>query len=333
MKLDIERGILYDTLRVFDIYFNYETVLEELEARGSPQQKEMEFYHKITEKYKIDEDLYAFFVSNKQTGSYMTAYYLKNIKEIHSIHAFLELIQCKPAFYNDFKHFFFGTVRQSADISYQDIVSLDLDCNTKICISFILKDYEYYISKLCKSLHEVYLHTCEIYNRNVNKILGFSLDSGYQTLLKSIPDYSSADLDNSVYCISLLHPFSLCSGNFSTPYLVLGYLCKKTIESYNLYHNVTIQSMCGILSNDLSLEIINIIHEHKEMKPSAICKILQGKYQVSTSTVHRLVKDLMDEKVIQLTKRTNKCVYYSINYEYFTHTRAILDAFLERYKA
>lgn len=324
MLLDLERSIIYDTIRYFDVFFNYENFKDTLLQHDLDIALGFKYFNLINEGVEIDPDLGAFFIIGEKRISMFTNWFMNRIKSISSITDLVTKTKDKASFQKEFLDIYSAVSIEGEEekeeiqpITRKSVYKLNLDANVKISIVAILTDYESVMQKLSDSIYMIYEKIKALHTAHIRKIKGFKLEEKYVNIFEEL--YKEKIEDDNLYCVSLLHPYGYRVSIYDKYVWIFGHLCKKYLDRTYDFLNVDYKSVASILSNELNIEILNIIKEHGTINPAGILRILDDKYECSPATIYRLISGLISEKVINVAEKTKKNVYYSLNKDYFRH--------------
>lgn len=332
MTLDLERSLVYDTIRFFDIFFNYKEIEEDIIKRNLEPDKCLESYHMLVPEKEIDQDLYVFFALNKNSMSLLSRIYFENIHTIRTLQDLYEIISEEDKFKPFCVDYYFGENHgdNTAEMDRKYVYRLDIPSNIKVSLFALLIEYKELVRSLLDTLEVIASEVRRLYEKYAKKISLFRLDPTHIQVLEEISNIQFTD--HSVYYISLLHPHGYrLSKSKNIDYWLFGLHCKHTIENEYRYLNVTHTSAASILSNDMMMEVVNIISQHEEINPAEIIKNLNEEYVCSPASIYRIITNLLAEKVITVSNKTSKNVYYRLNREYFRYAKAAVEKILIKY--
>lgn len=325
MKLDLTISILYDTLRYYDIIFNQSEIEKRVNEHLLSLDICFDMYNKIQ---KINQtvndidDFWALFYYNGTPNSFIQRYFLRKIDLLHTLEDFVKIMQSRE-FENEFKAFYFP---EKKCVHCRDAYTLDIDGNVKLSLYVMIQNFERMITEFIKSFYVVHQIVVELFNNNRSTLHNFSLDSESRKIIKD--SYNDEITINSIYGISLLHPYAIRYGNRESDnkhIWILGYECKEALEKEYSYLHINPQSIGTIIGNKYHLDIISIMLTEKKINPASLTRILQEQYSVGESTVHRAINTLITNKVIYIAEKTSKNIYYSLNRFYFERAKIELD--------
>lgn len=325
MQFDLNRSILYDTVRYFEIYFNKNTIDADISFYGYDEILFFRYYSRIKIENSFPKEYLVFFkyVNSIRTSALMD-FLLKNFNNIQSVESLIDIFRNKDIFFEHIMNFYFHSEKT---VGYADIFELDVEADHKLSIGIFFNEHDRVIERLISDVEIVYKHISELYRQNNLVLKNFQLS---KSLLGQIKNTLGFELENeiTVYGISLLDQYALrySINNKETVY-ILGLRCGDFLKN-NRYAHVNFKSVAYVLKSDLAMKVIDLLDEYEKLTPANIYNLLDDYSQAS---VYRVLSELTKEKVTYVYEVTNKCIYYKINKEYFKVASALMNNKLSHY--
>lgn len=326
MQFDLNRSILYDTVKYFEIYFNKNTIDADISFYGYDEILFFKYYSRIKIENSFPKEFFVFFkyVNSIRTSALMD-FLLKNFNNIQSVESLISrLFNNKDVLFDYIMNFYFHSEKP---VGYADIFELDVEADHKLSIGIFFNEHDRVIERLISDVEIVYKHISELYRQNNLVLKNFQLS---KSLLGQIKNTLGFKLENeiTVYGISLLDQYALrYSINTKENIYILGLRCGDFLKN-NRYAHVNFKSVAYVLKSDLAMKVIDLLDEYEKLTRANIYNLLDDYSQAS---VYRVLSELTKEKVTYVYEVTNKCIYYKINKEYFKVASALMNNKLSHY--
>jgi len=334
MKFDLERSIIYDTIRCFDIYFNYEEIKQNALDYELDEETMFYLYERVIEQIKVEQDINAFFYLDKNSITFFTDILLQNLYEINCLDEFFELLD-REIILQLFSQFYFNKV---AEVSVDEIYGLNVNGNVKTSIRLIFADYENIKHILMKNINSMYEVVKDVYCKlQINDFESWSkvglkavlsIDEIIEILMKN---KCYVEEDNIIYGISIFHPYMYKGRLKDSNWIwIFGSFCEEYLQKEELFCDTVYSNIGEILSNKQAIDILEIIHKNEKVTISDIYKLLPS--GISDSTAYRTVIKLLANRVIYISDRQKNRIYYSVNNVYFDNVSILLNKFINQYR-
>jgi len=328
MKLDITQSLIYDTINFFNIYFDYDKTEQSVIENGLDVEKNFMFYYSIKHNFEINNSICALFISTANHPTFLTKFFLKYIGHIGKLSELKKLLLNKNILLQELTSYYFPGEKSITDDMLFKLENTD--SRVILSLNLIISKHKETILSFIKHIDNIHILIKQLYENNMNIIKSFKPDANYVFALNET--YKTNISEKNVYLISLLSPFSIkCGYDESTKSYVcaLGYLSKKTLKNGNSLFHVNFYSMTSLLSNKIIIDILDIIFEHKKINSSKIINLIP--YELSDSSIYRLLSELLTEKAIKVVERKSKVIYYSINDEYLKKASFVFNSKINYY--
>lgn len=333
MKFDLERSILYDTIRYTDIYFNEQIIKQyHILNECNPIFYE-EIYQKILQP-QLSEKIRIFCTILKQhTYTFLQLFFSNNMNYIDSLEKLISSLKDKNLFEKEFNDILLNG-NQRKNMELEKISPNYSDHRVNISFAYVIGDFKNAVDILAESLILIHKEITKLYYKKpycdlvksikvLDNDIAFFLTKGINiTLLK-----------DAFYCVSLLHPYACRYTNYDNLsqglFLILG---TRFREAYNLIPKTTnIFDTFNVFSEPLAWDILDIFYKHGELSIPDIIEFINNTYEYSKATIYKLVSMLHN---CGMLKRTvdSKPNYYQINQDYIDYILLAINEKILYYK-
>jgi len=325
MKINIERSKVHDTIKYFELFFNYKRLEKIIEAYNLSSSKSFEFYNAINEneKISISKNSYAFFKLEENRISLLCTIFYAHAESIYSLDDFIKVISDKKNLFEQLTYYYLDgyAVAQKHEICEEDIYDLECDDN-KVLVSLtrIVVDFEEFFKQFKEEFLNVYEKISKLFGSQSELIANFKIEKHEK---RKLEDMYKNDLEEEI-SLSLINPYSIrfyTSSNCATWFI--GYMFNEYLNKEEVVSWVNYEVIANLFSNKLALEILDIIKKNKKISPADIVKILD--YHVSEPTIYRVIANLSMENALSLVERRGRSVFYSINEDFFFNAALVMN--------
>lgn len=342
MKFNSEIGKVYDSIFFFHDYYSGSKTLKQCTFQYGDTEFMAHCLNQIRNDIKPPEILRPLFTTVRSQINPITTFWSENFRFTDdNIDTFVEKISKNPDkilrllldnIFEGYQKMNSVTILPSSDPSeyIQALQSLNATEDFKLQLSLLISNFDYAISVFIDLYKKVYYHVSALHDKYQKEIATeFEQIQSEKTtnLYSKVISSDISSFDEVVITIALLNQYIVYESRHKNQvlHLLLGIRSTQIIEDENKFNSISLPGFLIACGNEIRINAINAIAEHKELTLSQLAKL----QNVSPATMLRHIEVLLDAHLIQVSRRDGLQIFYRINNRIFQNVKSNLFEFVE----